>query len=355
MPQHLHVILPDLLWPEPEELAHIGRAANPAPALATLLQHAAPSRGAQLAAEEQLAALAGYPGAPLAPLRLLGEGGDVQAKDWWLCADPIHLRLMREQMLAAASHTLQLTAAEAEALVALLNKTFADIGQFHAASPERWYLRLPQPCAFPAPPLSRIAGRRLHDELPQGGEATPLLQFLIEAQMLLHTAPTNRQRSGKLPANSLWLWGAGALEQITGEPSFDHAWGDDALLRGLARHAQRPCQSAPTKAADWLANAATGRHLLWLDHCALPTQADDGPGWQAALEQLETDWFAPLLAALDAGQLASLQISTSGGYGPLTWQLTPASGWQRLQRGVTSLFGKKQAPSLADLARQLRP
>lgn len=354
MPQHLHVILPDLLWPEPEELAHIGRAANPAPALATLLQRSAQNRGAQLAAEEQLAALAGYPGAPLAPLRLLGEGSEVAPDDWWLCADPIHLRLMREQMLAAASSALQLTATEAEALVTLLNKTFADVGQFHAASPERWYLRLPQPCAFPAPPLSRIAGRRLHDELPQGGEATPLLQFLVEAQMLLHTAPTNRQRSGKLPANSLWLWGAGSLAQVSGQPSFDHAWGDDALLRGLARHGQRPCQPAPATATDWLTQANAGSHLLWLDTCALPTQADDGPGWQAAIEQLDIDWFAPLLAALDAGQLAGLQISTSGGYGNLSWQIGPASGWQRLQRGVASIFGKSQAPTLADLAHQLR-
>lgn len=350
MPLHLHLCLPDLLWPEPEELALVCREANPAPALTTLLQRTPPVADSSRSAEEHLAALAGYPGAPLAPLRLLGEAVEPPAPgDWWLCSDPIHLRLMREQMLAAAGNTLQLTTEEAQALVALLNTTFADIGQFIATSPDRWYLRLPQPCPFPAPPLSRIAGRRLHDELPQGGDATPLLQFLVEAQMLLHSAPSNRQRSGNA-ANSLWLWGAGTLAQVQGQPSFDHAWSDDALLRGLARHGQRPHQPTPAKAADWLTDPGEGQHLLWLDSCALPTQADDGPGWQAALEQLEADWFAPLLAALDAGQLERLTLSTSGAYGSLSWHIPPASRWQRL----VGKWAKPQPPSLADLAQRLR-
>lgn len=338
---HCHLIIPDLLWPEPGDPDTFGEHDGPlAPALRTLLAGGQLTRSAASSGEALLALHCGLADAPLAPLRLLGETSlpnELAADGFWLCADPIHLRLAQEQVFAAGNEALAMTSDEATQLVAALNHTFSDIGSFHAAAPDRWYLRLHQPLDFPAPPTSAVAGRRLGTQLPKGKAYAPLLSFLNEAQMLLHSQPLNRQREDArlLTANSLWLWGGGTLP--TSEPSattpIDHLYSNAALAQGIARHRQLPGQPQPANAQQWLADAPqSGRHLLTLDDLLPPSRMDDGYTWRQTLQGLDSDWFAPLLAALRQGRLSSLRLSSCGSYGTLDWQIVRPSLWQNLRR-----------------------
>lgn len=311
-----------------------------APALAALLASAELTRAPASSAEQLLASHCGLADAPLAPLRLLGEtnsGEADAAQGWWLCADPIHLRLAQEQVFAAGGEALALDAGEAKQLVAALNRTFADIGHFHAATPERWYLRLNRPQPFPAPPASTVSGRRLGAQLPKGKEFAPLLSFLIEAQMLLHSQPANRQREERhqVTANSLWLWGGGELAAASPNNDIAAIWSQDALAQGIARQQQLPCQPPPATATALLQaapiGAVQGTELIVLDDLSTPTRLDDGYTWRQTLERLEADWFAPLRQALAQGRIDSLRISSCGSYGNLHWQVPRPGLWQRLQ------------------------
>lgn len=52
-----------------------------------------------------------------------------------MCADPVHLRFARETLVLTDNHELDITNDEAAQLVAALNDSFADIGEFAVASP----------------------------------------------------------------------------------------------------------------------------------------------------------------------------------------------------------------------------
>jgi 2,3-bisphosphoglycerate-independent phosphoglycerate mutase len=65
-------------------------------------------------------------------------------------------------------------------------------------------------------PPHDITGKAIRDFLPQGDGADELNNIINHAQMVLHAHPVNvrRKEQGKLPANSIWLWGHGKTPQI---------------------------------------------------------------------------------------------------------------------------------------------
>src|SRR5262245_43618097 len=94
-----HVVVPDLFHDARAGAAPYDGLALPA--LETLLARGAASRLAGMSLERWLAAafrIAGGPDLPLAALGLLGDGGD-PASACWLQADPVHLRVHRDELL----------------------------------------------------------------------------------------------------------------------------------------------------------------------------------------------------------------------------------------------------------------
>lgn len=339
------LVIPELLWPEPE-----ARDAYPTPAetpaLARLLARADWQREAPLSEEACLLALAAADPArpaPLAPLRLLGEApatgapapapGDAR---WW-CADPVHLRFHQDRLILAAGPELQLDPAAATQLAASLNEHFAATGNFVVLSPERWYLRLAADSplqALPAddvPPLSAVTGRRLARQLPEDAAHAPLRRLLNEAQMLLFNHPHNAEReaAGLLPINSLWLWGPGSLPANTGAghpPDFDHFWGAPPLLRGLAQWQGQRALPLPASATALLGAPAASRHLVWLDELAAPVQQEDAPRHRQLLAGLDQAWLAPVLSAARQGQVR-LQLIAPTAFGLLRCKPSRSGLW----------------------------
>lgn len=66
-------------------------------------------------------------------------------------------------------------------------------------------------------PPHDITGKAVLDSLPSGDGADYLINIMNSAQMLLHSHPINakRKEQGKLPANSVWLWGHGKTPRIS--------------------------------------------------------------------------------------------------------------------------------------------
>lgn len=326
LPVRLTLLVPELIWPEPNDQLTLGKLA--APGFEWLAARAAFERQAKLPFETALARQFGLDNAPFGALRRLGEAASQPAGDGhWLCADPVHLRFHHERIILADAGAFDLEEDEAHTIVASLNAEFADIGQFHVSTARRWYLRLNSPVDHHAEPLSTIAGRRLDNELTDKNGV--LTRWLNEVQMYLHGHPVNerRQAEGKPAVNSLWLWGGGTLPTLA-KPDYSTVWSSNPLATGLACASGTPTQPCPNGLAALLANAAAEQNqLVVLDSLLPPVLYEDGPGWRDAWQKLDSDWFVPLRAALGR-QIETLTIVAPTIYGQLTWTLHGKDRWK---------------------------
>jgi hypothetical protein len=332
---HLHVALPGLLWPR-DSLASVIQHL-PHPALATLL-----GRGSvrPLDPVDLLLWLArefesGEGEIPWGALRLLGEGGD-PADAAWICADPAHLRFARDTLVLAGSNEVEVDTQEAADLVATLNRHFPDLGQFQAVSPRRWYLRLAQPPAITTRAFDLAVGRKVDNFLPEGADARAWRRVINEVQMLLHAHPVNqvREARGQAAINSLWFWGAGRLPQPRSRYAMLAA--DLPAARGLGLACGVRSEPLAHSTAGLLAWQGSGHALLLLDALHLPCLHLDADAWRDALEALEAEWLAPLLAALYAGQIESLRLIALGDEAAAEVELLAADRW-KFWRRPTSL------------------
>ena len=138
----LTLLVPELIWPEPDDNDTLNDLA--CPALHTVLARSHFSRRWPQSLEATLTDLFGHgENAPYAAFRLLGET-DVTPEtetEHWLCADPVHLRVLQERVILADSSQFGIELAEAKALAASLNEHLGDVCRFHVASADRWYLQ----------------------------------------------------------------------------------------------------------------------------------------------------------------------------------------------------------------------
>ena len=65
-------------------------------------------------------------------------------------------------------------------------------------------------------PPHNITGQEYESWLPRGDAAGPILEWMNKSQHILRDQPANvaRQRAGKLPATSIWLWGQGVAPDM---------------------------------------------------------------------------------------------------------------------------------------------
>lgn len=335
---HLTLLVPELIWPEPADQFTLGKLA--APGLEWLLARARLDRRPPCAFEKSLAACCGLADTPFGALRLLGEGFAEAADGHWLCADPVHLRFHHERIVLADAGAFDLEEAEATNLVAALNGEFSEIGEFRLGDARRWYLRLNTVVAHPVVPLTAIAGRRIDGELDSS--ALPLTRWLNEVQMFLHGHPVNAQRenTGQPAINSLWLWGGGSLPQAA-QAVFSGIWSDNPLAAGIAQVSGTPLLPRPSSLAEFLPRAGE-RPLVVLDQLLPRVLYEDGEGWRAAFETMESDWFAPLKKALGS-RIERITLIAPCVYGELHYNITAGERWK---------FWKKTRP-LPSIAEQL--
>jgi len=326
---HCHLLLPDLFWPE-RDFPDIYRGLA-APALERLLakgrRHAADSRAGANSAEEWLCErfdVERQGDLPAAPFCLLADGGE-PGTHHWLRADPVHLRLEGNRLMLADSGTFSVSQQEAESLAASLNAHFSGDGLvFYPLRPDRWYLRVVRVPALETTPLEQATGRSIDSMLPRGADSPAWRAHLNDIQMLLHSHAVNEKResAGELPINSVWLWGGGRLPDTVPAP-FNAVWSRDVFAAGLAQAARIAARKLPGDAAELLrAGASEGVNLIVLDQLRAPAQYGDAQGWRAGLAQLERDWFAPLLEALQQQRIGMLSLHALGPAGARSVEIT---------------------------------
>lgn len=304
---HLTLLVPGLLWPR--EILHDTTFDLELPALSLLLGR---GRRQPLAGEEAwLAKTFDVPAPlPVAPLRLLGDGGN-PSHDEWLCLDPVHLRLEERAIVVDDPARLALTADEDAALRAAVAPLFVPLGDLVAPSapcPGHWYLRLKQRPALETQALPHVVGRSADPMTPAGDDGAAWRRLLAEVQPLLHHDPVNRAReaAGRPTINSLWPWGLGRLPPMT-RHAFDRIWNGDALLKGLGALAGVLVEPVPDQFTR-----IDGRVLVRLDHLMPSLGTFDATAWRHGLSEIDANWLAPALVAVRTGRCRGLTMIASG-------------------------------------------
>ena len=273
------------------------------PALETLLARGTrmpcPAEGMEAALCEALG-LARQQDWPLAPITLEADGG-VAGDTYWMRADPVHLRVMRDRIVLTDNSALNLSQQEADTLAATIAQHFGDALRPLPLHPKRWYLcpsgyvQHPTPPRLVTTPVSIAIGRAIDPLLPQGADATQYRAQLNELQMLLHEHPVNQAREsrGELPINSLWLWGGGFKPATP--VTHMQIYARDDVARALAAFCGSVLHPLPTRLDKSLLKTAG---VILLDELTPAGQCGDAYGWREAVRVLEESWFVPLLGAL---------------------------------------------------------
>jgi len=292
--------LPDRDWPDKAQL----------PNLSLVLNRAQVEHIARHSLEQQALSLLGYDIAvddelPIARLRKTSQPAD-DASLW--CLDPAHVRIDREMAYLAAPDELELSEAEAHQLIASLNQHFADDLQVHYHNPNQWVVSLDLQVSTRTP--SEATLQDISRMMPVGEGATPWRSISNEIQMLLHHHPVNesRQQEGKLPVNSVWLWGGGTLTTHASDIDMVYTNVDDVTLAAQGNRLTAANLPQRIEAAQ-IANRNT--LLVFTDQLAAIWQKDVY-SWLADLQSLEDRVLSPLMAMLENGSLDQLVIHADG-------------------------------------------
>ena len=265
---------------------------------------------------------------PVAPLAFAGDGGE-PGIEYWLRADPVHLRVHNDGLILLAPETLDITGNDSHELTGALNRQFEAEGLvFYAPHPRRWYVKMPQAPNIRTVTLKQAIGRDVNRLLPEGEERMRWHRIFNEVQMLLHAHPVNaaREDRGAAVVNSLWFWGGGTLPAVSS--TFDAIQSDDPLAVGLARLAG--IISAPLPVGGGF--AAGHNALAELRDAEREFMRGNAAGWRHALETLETRWFAQIFDWLRTGRIGKAVVATVADGRSHEWSVTRVARWQIWKR-----------------------
>jgi hypothetical protein len=311
------LLIPNLFWPR--ESAASVLAGLALPALSKLVARARSQRFPAVSLEGWLCQafeVDKQQDWPVAPLTLALDGGD-PGTDYWLRADPIHLRVERDSVTLLDNTFFDIDPAESSSLIEAINAHFAPDGLvFEARAGKRWHVRAARTPQLRTTLLSDVAGRDVRDHLPTGEDAGAWHRIFNEVQMVMHGHAVNetRESNGEPPINSVWIWGGGTQPRVNGR-HFDAVWTNEPLAAALAAVSDVASAVVPERSDAWLDLARTGhhaRHLVVLDTLAAPAAYQDMTTWRTRLEALEAHWFMPLTERLRDGSITALAIVAPG-------------------------------------------
>ncbi|PRZ56631.1 hypothetical protein BX589_101281 [Paraburkholderia fungorum] len=305
--------------------------------------------------------------APLAPYMLRADGGDPGSATW-ACVQPVHVRIAHDHLVLIDPASLELSDEEASVLLAVARPLIEELGvRIEAPRPARWYLSGDGFGTLAGASPLRASGRNIEIWLPHeahsGERSRAWMKLQNEVQMAWFEHPVNEAREARgLPAvNSIWFHAQGTAQAVTSP--FARVLSDAAATRGLAMTAGVETGAPPASfaaltargaAGDASGNApggaqagasagtnahANGTTLVELDPFSAPYIEQDWARWNDAFAALQTDWFEPALAALQAGRLDELGLTLCGDTGSVTLTVTRGDlrkFWRR--RVFASLF-----------------
>lgn len=228
----------------------------------------------------------------------------------WFLLQPIHIHVARDHLVLTDQRQLPISGHEARTLFALAEPLFAESHMaLRYGDAHTWFLRADGWGDLRTSTPDAACGHNIDIWMPKGPFERDWRKLQNEVQMHWHDHAINQEREmrGLKPVNSLWLWGgtpcALRSEQAGAQTRYTAAFNLPHWMGALG-------QSRDVTAAQ-LITAAPQQGLLVLDALLEAALAGDWGRWLEQMQELESHWFAPLLAALKAGKIGSIALILS--------------------------------------------
>lgn len=269
---------------------------------------------------------------PVAPVMLHADAPGLlkSDKDFWMRADPVHLRIEQNHIMLADSQAFQISGQEAEEITRSLNDSLGDPGfSFMPLHPNRWYIRTAQAPEMQTCTLSQVTCRNINHYLPTGSDSIRWHKIFNEIQMLLYDHPVNQSREsrGELTVNSVWFWGGGVMPQAILSP-YTHIWSNNDLASALAIASHTGHSALPENTREWLYTHSSGNHFIVLDALRSKAQYRNAYDWRETLASMEQHWFTPIYDALKQRSIKELVITTFNEASLWNFVIKPADLWK---------------------------
>lgn len=345
---NLSLFVPDLFWPDttqPEIYQNLSIATIEKLLAKSIMAAAAPEE-MEIWLCKQFNVGRQFNSWPIAPIMLHKDAPALAKnnKEFWMRADPVHLRIEQNHLMLADSQIFDISKDEAEQLVRDLNRGMSGrdytLLALHA---DRWYIRLMQAPEMQTHTLGQVTCKNINHFLPAGSDSMAWRKLFNEFQMQLHEHPINQAREsrGELSINSIWFWGGGYMPESM-QSAYSHVWSNHELSHALAIACHTGHANLPLNAADWLQSQKLGNHLVILDSLHMKAKYRDAYGWRETLKEIEKNWFLPIYDALKHGAISQLHLITSNDNSLQSFIVTRADLWKFwLAQKPMRIYGKK--------------
>jgi len=176
---------------------------------------------------------AAKPVAGLAALRMWGQTGE-RPEQWLAAADPVYLEAMLDHVRVHALRDGDMPGDERRNLVEYLNRGSAGTSRIFVEIDARIYLQGGNAFETSCCGSQLIDGLAPDRFLPLGSASREHDRLTGEMQLLLHESPfgQGREEQGRMPVNSIWLWGGGTAPPGGNRP-LPELLADDPVFRGF--------------------------------------------------------------------------------------------------------------------------
>lgn len=229
----------------------------------------------------------------------LMHGFGIQAPaGFWFTLSPIHIHIARDHMVMTDPRRLDINEEESQALFNAAKEICEELGKTLVyGDAKTWFLRADEWASLQTASLDAAAGHNMEIWIAKGEHEVAWRKLQNEIQMLWHIHPVNQRRDelGRNTINSVWLHSGSAELQ-----TLDCQLG----LKHFSNLYQQTSQQT---------NKSDAKQSVLIENLIEPALNSDWGIWLAHMNQLEQDWFAPALQALQNKQFKSLQLVLSNG------------------------------------------
>lgn len=268
--------------------------------------------------------------APLAPYMLLADGG-TPGITTWVCVEPVHIHIIAHDRLMLVEPTmLKLSDNDAATLYSVAKPIIEALGiHIEAPTARRWYFSSQMFGVFASVSPLRASGRNIEIWLPhvvcidECSHNWMKLQNEIQMAWFGHPVNTAREAQGLLPINSIWFHAQGTVQSV--KSPFAHVFSNAVVTRGITLAAQKSFAAVPATfctLAATLNDSMLSTTLVEIDALSMPFIEQDWARWNTAFAELEHNWFAPILTALQKRELKRAAFTLCGNEGFVTLIIT---------------------------------
>lgn len=238
------------------------------------------------------------------------EFGLQNLEGFWFTLSPIHIHIARDHMVMTDPRRLDISDEESRALFESAKDICEELGKTLVfGDAKTWFLRADDWPSLQTASLDAAAGHNMEIWIAKGEHEVAWRKLQNEIQMLWHIHPVNQQRDeqGRNTINSVWLHsGSAELQTLQCELGVK-CFADLAKRQNAQKHTKQS---------------------VVIENCLEPALNSDWGTWLTQMNQLERDWFAPALQALQTKQIKTLQLVVSDGLclaqlscqAPQTWK-----------------------------------